>query len=59
MALEIEDRKTSLFKEGKKEGRQEERLQMAHRLLKEGVKPEIIAKASGLPLAEVKKLSNN
>ncbi|MCU0355105.1 MAG: hypothetical protein MUD08_15410 [Cytophagales bacterium] len=55
MALDIKATETSLFKQGKAEGK----LEMARKLLKEGVKPETISKASGLPLSEIKKLSDN
>ena len=55
MALEIKDRETSLYKLG----RLEERTELARKLLKEGFETKIIAKVTGLPLSEIKKLSDN
>ena len=55
MAFDIKDTETSLYKQGKLEGK----LELARKLLKEGVKPEIIAKAAALTVAQVKKLAEN
>jgi predicted transposase/invertase (TIGR01784 family) len=56
LALDIKDNQTSLYKQGRIEGKLEGKLELARKLLKEGVKPEVIAKAAGLTLAEVEKL---
>ncbi|MDD5090532.1 MAG: Rpn family recombination-promoting nuclease/putative transposase [Candidatus Wallbacteria bacterium] len=44
--------------EGKLEGERKAKLELAKKLLASGVDPEIIAKASGLSVAKIRKLSN-
>jgi predicted transposase/invertase (TIGR01784 family) len=43
-------------KEGKKEGKKEEKLETANRMLNDGVSIEDIAKYTGLPEKEIKRL---
>jgi predicted transposase/invertase (TIGR01784 family) len=44
------------IEEGIEKGREEEKIAMVKRLLAERVDPEVLAKTSGLPLEQVRKL---
>ena len=46
------------IQEGRQEGRQEEKIEVARNFLREKTPVEIVAKATGLPLEEVRRLAD-
>ena len=54
--MSVEEIAAVRYEEGREEGREDERLTIAHNLLSEGSTPEFVQRTTGLSLDEIAKL---